>query len=135
MDLVLDANILFAALIKDDFTSELIFSDKLCLFAPDFLISEFYSYEQLILVKTNRKPQDFAEVMDRLEKRIVLIPREELQPFIDEAKHISPDVKDVPYVAAALKLKIPIWSNDAALKQKQDAVKVYSTEEISRQVA
>ncbi len=56
MEVVLDANILFAALIKDDFTSELIFSDKLRLFALDFLISEFYSYERLILVKTNRKP-------------------------------------------------------------------------------
>lgn len=135
MEIVLDANILFAALIKDDFTSELLFNDKLRLFAPEFLISEFYSYEQLILVKTNRKPQDFAEVMNRLEKRIVLIPQEELQPFIDKAKRISPDVKDAPYVAAALKLKIPIWSNDAALKQKQVTVKVYSTEEIARQVA
>ncbi len=135
MEVVLDANILFAVLIKDDFTSKLIFSDKLRLFAPDFLISEFYSYEQLILVKTNRKPQAFAEFMDRLERRIVLIPQEELQPFVDDAKRISPDVKDVPYVAAALKLKIPIWSNDAALKQKQDAVKVYSTEEIAKLVA
>ena len=52
-----------------------------------------------------------------------------------DAKHISPDVKDVPYFAAALKLKIPIWSNDAALKQKQDAVKVYSTKEVAKQVS
>src|SRR3990167_5176246 len=98
MELVLDANILFAALIKDDFTSELLFNDRLHLFAPDFLISEFYSYERLILVKTSRKPQDFAEVMDKIERRIVLIPYEELQPFVDEARRISPDVKDVPYV-------------------------------------
>lgn len=83
---------------------------------------------------SNRR-QHFAEFMDRIERRIVLIPQEELQSFVDDAKRISPDVKDVPYVAAALRLKIPIWSNDAALKQKQDAVKVYSTEEIVRQVA
>lgn len=135
MDVILDANILFAALIKDDFTSGLLFNDRLRLFAPDFLISEFYGYEQLILMKTNRKPQDFAGVMDRIERRIVLLPMEELQPFIEDAKRISPDVKDVPYVAAALKLKIPIWSNDSALKQKQGAVNVYSTEEIAKQVA
>ena len=46
--------------------------------------------------------------MDRIERRIVLIPQEELQSFVDDAKRISPDVKDVPYVAAALRLKIPI---------------------------
>ncbi len=130
MDIVLDANILFAALIKDDVTSDLLFKDEIRLFAPDFLFTEFGSYEKLILVKTKRLPEQFAELLDRLTRRISIVPLEELQPFVEEAKRISPDAKDVPYIAAALKLKIPLWSNDAALKLKQNTVKVYSTEEV-----
>jgi len=39
--LVLDANILFAALIKDSLTAELIIKDELQLYAPEFLLDEF----------------------------------------------------------------------------------------------
>lgn len=41
MRLVLDANILFAALIKDSLTAELIIKDELQLYAPEFLLDEF----------------------------------------------------------------------------------------------
>ena len=46
-----------------------------------------------------------------------------------EAKEISPDPDDVPYLALALKLGCAIWSNDKELK-KQSVVKVYNTQEI-----
>ena len=54
MKLVVDANILFAALIKEGVTAELLISDKLQLFAPKYLFEEFSKYEQLILNKTHR---------------------------------------------------------------------------------
>lgn len=41
MKLVIDANILFAALFKDSLTAELILSDELQLIAPEFLLEEF----------------------------------------------------------------------------------------------
>ncbi|PIN85274.1 MAG: hypothetical protein COV47_03030 [Candidatus Diapherotrites archaeon CG11_big_fil_rev_8_21_14_0_20_37_9] len=43
-------------------------------------------------------------------------------------KKISPDPKDVPYFALALKLRCPIWTNDKLLK-KQKKVKIISTSE------
>ncbi len=51
MNLVVDANILFAALIKEGTTAGLMVSDKLHLFAPQFLLEEFVKYEELILKK------------------------------------------------------------------------------------
>jgi len=46
-----------------------------------------------------------------------------------EAKKLSPDPDDAAYFALALKLGIPIWSNDKKLTgQKQ--VRIYSTEEL-----
>jgi len=40
MNLIVDANILFSALIKEGLTAELLISDKLQLFAPEFLFTE-----------------------------------------------------------------------------------------------
>ena len=63
-------------------------------------------------------------------RRITTIPLEEIRPFLKIAINISPDIKDVPYLALALKLNIPIWSNDKELKEKQKHVRVYSTPEL-----
>ena len=49
MDLVIDANILFAALIKDGKTTEQMFKHRL--FAPKYLLLEFGKYETEILEK------------------------------------------------------------------------------------
>ena len=41
MDLVVDANVIFAALIKEGKTHELIFDEKLHLFTTEFFFTEF----------------------------------------------------------------------------------------------
>jgi len=69
-------------------------------------------------------------VVDVLKNRIALIPLEELLPYLDEAEKISPDPDDVAYIALALKLKCAIWSQDKKLKEKQNKVQVYSTEDL-----
>ncbi len=51
MDLVVDANILFAALIKKGITSELFFEDELYLITPEFileLLASGMSIEELL---------------------------------------------------------------------------------------
>lgn len=48
----------------------------------------------------------------------------------DKAKNISPDEKDMVYLALAMKLRCGLWSNDGDLKEKQDVIQVYSTEEL-----
>lgn len=130
MDLVVDANILFAALIKDSVTSELMLHEDMHLFAPEFLLKEFEKYKKLIKKKTNRSENEFKIAFDVFERRIVLVPYEEIKPYIKNAKAISPDPKDVAYVALALKLHIALWSNDKNLKMKQKEIVVYSTEDL-----
>ena len=130
MDLVVDANILFAALIKEDMTSELMFRDDLHLYSPEYIFEEFEKHRQTIKRKTNRSDEEFDTLLMIFHRRIDLIPLEEIKSHVKRAKEISPDIKDVPYIALALKLNISIWSNDKALKEKQDEVKVYSTQEI-----
>ncbi|CAD6491228.1 MAG: PIN domain protein [Candidatus Argoarchaeum ethanivorans] len=130
MDLVVDANILFAALIKDGLTSELIVQNNLYLYAPEFIIEEFEKYREIIKKKTKRTDNEFDRALDLFQRRIELIPSEEIKPYVEKAIVISPDIKDVQYIALGLKLHIAIWSNDRALKEEQKKVKVYSTSEI-----
>jgi predicted nucleic acid-binding protein len=40
MNLVIDANILFAALIKDNLTRQLLVSENIRLYAPEFIFNE-----------------------------------------------------------------------------------------------
>jgi len=129
MDLVVDANILFAALIKRGATSNLLFSNELHLFAPEFLLSEFEKYRDLIIDKTERPDDEFEEVLAIYLRRINFVPSEEINPYLDKAKKISPDPNDAVYFAVALKVDASLWSNDSILK-KQEIITVYSTKEL-----
>ncbi len=131
MELIVDANILFAALIRASVTSDLIVKNALTLYSTEFLFSEFEKYKELIKNKTKRTEEEFERFMQIIEKRIKLSPNEEVRDFINKAEKISPDPKDVQYFALALKLKCGIWSNDKRLKN-QDKVNIYSTEDLVR---
>lgn len=129
MDLVIDANILFSVLIKSGKTEELIFEPELHLFAPEFIFEEFEKYKDKILEKTERSEEEFSKLLEILKKRIKTIPNEETQKYLQEARKICPDKKDIDYFALALRLKCYLWSNDKELKN-QKIVKIYSTEEL-----
>lgn len=129
MDLVVDANVLFSALIKSGKTEDLMFEPSLHLYAPGFLFDEFEKYKELITKKTKREEKDFGKLVDIFRKRITTAANEETEKFIKKAKKISPDKKDADYFALALKLKCSIWSDDKKLKN-QDEIHVYSTSEL-----
>jgi len=130
MDLVIDANVLFSVLIKHSVTEKLLFEEDLHFFAPEFLFEEFEKYNDLILKKTERTKEEFNKLLNILKQKIKVIPNEETEEFIIEARKICPDKKDIDYFALALKLKCPLWSNDKALKIKQKVIIVYPTEEL-----
>ena len=130
MKLVIDAIVLFAALIKERSTAELLISDKLQLFAPEFLFTEFVKYKEIILKKTHRSLEEFDQFFDILKEQITVIPKNEIIPFMDKAEKISPDPKDIVYLALAFALKAYLWSNDKKLKKDQNVITVFSTEEL-----
>ena len=130
MELIVDANILFAVLIAKGKTEKLIFQEELNLFAPEFLFKEFNKYTELILEKTNRSNNEFKEILHILKNKIKTVPNKETEKFIMQAKKICPDPNDIEYFALALKLKCAIWSNDKKLKE-QNVIRIYSTEELN----
>ncbi len=134
MKLVVDANILFAALIKKSFTAELLLSDKLNLSAPEFLFAEFAKYERYILEKTKRTGAEFTQFLNILKERIEIIPQKLILPFLKKAEAISPDPKDLVYIACAIATDSKIWSNDKKLKEEQEEIEVITTEKLVNQI-
>ncbi len=86
MDLVVDANVLFSALIKEGFSHNLFFNENLHLFTPEYIFTELEKHKKELLNKT------------------------------EKAEEITPDPDDMAYFALALKLNCAIWSNDKKLK-------------------
>ena len=134
MKIVLDANVLMSAIIKDSLTRELITKAEHQLYAPDIVFDTLLKYRALIIKKTNADPDDLDSLIDGLFGYLKVLPRKNFEHRIKKAKEAMKniDVEDAVFVACALSLQgSVIWSNDKHLK-KQRLVKVYDTEEISR---
>ncbi|MGD2092269.1 MAG: PIN domain-containing protein [Candidatus Aminicenantes bacterium] len=128
---VLDTNIIFSSLLKDSSTRKIILSDIFDLFAPEFLFTEIKKYEEIILKKSGIKKENFELLLLLLQSHIAVIPFSTFSEFLKEAEEEMEkiDIKDAPFIALALKLKIPVWSNDLHFK-KQKKVESYTTDEI-----
>ena len=131
MELIVDANILFSALIRDSHIRHFLILSDNSFYVPEFGLKEINRHIEIIQEKTGLNELEIKDILDKIIvlAEINIIPLDEFRNFIDTAKNISPDPDDVAYFALALKLKCPIWSNDKELK-KQNVVKIYSTEEL-----
>ena len=129
MELVVDANILFSAIVKHSESRRLLCNPKLELYSPEFLLFELLKHEDEIIKKSGLNDAEFKQLIAILLSRISVIPQNEFEHFLKPALEISPDPEDTPFIALCLSKKIPLWSNDKALK-KQREVKVLTTEEL-----
>ncbi len=129
MRLVVDANIIMAALIGRGFTLDMLYSEKLELLSPEFVMLEIENHKDEVVSKSGLSGSDVSIFLDAVKSRINIIPSEELKAFVKEAEELSPDPNDFQYFALALKLSCPIWSNDKELK-KQSRIPVFTTEEL-----
>jgi len=131
MNLVLDANILFAALIRNNVTRELIVSEDITLFAPEFILNEVEKHFKDICERSGKTILDIRQTLLALSQIIVFIPEAELTNYLSNARRISPDQNDALYFALALKIHCPIWSNDKKLKEQKE-IMIYSTDDLLR---
>ncbi len=134
MKFVVDTNVLFTFFWKNSFTKGLLVDQDLEFFAPEFALEEINKYSNEILEKTNISLEKFKELRTDLAIFVEFIPLEEYKQFLPEALSLIPIYPDdADFLALALKLKLPIWSNDPHLK-RQSKVKVYFTSELLKEL-
>lgn len=129
MDLVVDANVLFSAAIKDSKTAELLLRDDLACHAPEYIFEEFARHRGGLLEKTHRTEDDFERFVAVLRHQIERWPAGTIRPHLGHAREVCPDPGDVPYFALAFHLDAAIWSDDGALAN-QDAITVLTTADL-----
>ncbi len=130
MQLVVDSNIVIAALISPEgITNNLLCSPKLECVAPEFIEEEIGKYFPLIVRKSGLSEKDIRLGLELLLSQINIFSSGEYENFREKAGRISPDPKDVEYIAVALSLNCHLWSNDKILKSQKE-VKVFSTSEL-----
>ena len=132
MRLVVDANVLFSALLKAGMTRKLVFDRRLVLFSPRFLLKEFEKYASELEKRSGLKKDDFLELAELMLSRINLIPDDEITPFIPAAKHLSKDENDIAYAACALAVDAELWTSDRHLIQPR--IRVWNTAQLVEQL-
>jgi predicted nucleic acid-binding protein len=129
MKLVVDTNILFNYFWKFSITRKILMHEDMELFAPEFALEEINKYQKEIMHKNNLNQEEFEHTKFNLAIAIKFIPLEEYSKLLKTALKISPDPNDIDFFALAIKLKLPIWSNDAQLK-KQNKIEIITTTEL-----
>lgn len=121
--LIVDANILFGALIRDGTHRRLILHGALDLHAPDIVWEEMERNRTLLVAKSATTPASFDLLIGLLRSRVASIPDAALQPFKMEAqRRCGTNTLDAPYVAAALAKGCPLWTHDKGLAKSGVAV-------------
>ena len=135
MELVLDANILLAAFLKKSATRELLLDERLTLFTPEWLLSETHKVVQKksLQKRIQLTSGEIEELLNILTHNVQVVEHARYSGFLKEASLIAPHPEDAPYLALALHLKIPIWSNDLGLRAQQK-VKVYGTKDLLKEL-
>lgn len=115
MRLVVDANVLISALLRDGTTRHQLFTTEAHLFAPRFLQDEIHRHRDMILKRSELDDDALDELIATILDQIIWVPDDAIEPYLDPAAKALADVdpKDVPYLACALAVEADgIWSRD-----------------------
>ena len=131
MKFVIDTNILFSAIIRKSITRKVILSDVFELYVPEYLFEEINKHTDLILRKAKISNRDFIALLTLFQKHTKIVKKEVYQDKTPVAEEVMKgiDITDSPFLALALTLNCPIWSNDGHFKQ-QNLAKAYTTKGI-----
>lgn len=131
MQVIVDANVIMAMLIKPGKPIDLFFKEELEIFAPELLFKELENNRQVIIQKSMISEEEISTLFFILRQRIIIIPEEEFLQCREEAEKVCPDPKDIVYFALALYLHCAIWTNEKILKE-QSSIEIYATHELMR---
>ena len=129
MQVITDANIIIAMLVRPGKPIDLFFDSRLSLFAPQLLFEELENNKEVIIKKSRLNEEEFEWLYTILKHNIEIIPEEEFLRFREKADEICPDPKDIVYFALSLYLNCPVWSNEKKLKEQAN-IKVYATHDL-----
>src|SRR3989344_950019 len=122
MRILIDANIIISALIKNSKARGILTKKKFEFISPDFILEEINKYKEYICEKSGLSKEEFELLMVLIFDNIKIIPKKEYENYLDKAKEImEEDIKDITYVACYLALNCDyLWTNDSDFDNKKE---------------
>jgi predicted nucleic acid-binding protein len=134
MQVVIDANILISIIISRwSDKADTLFSGEVEAASPDWIMLEIGKYWHEISKKSGLSSDELKGILSIVREKVRTYSLEEFSDKMEEAERQSPDIKDAEYLALALKLNCPLWSDDKALR-RQGKVRVMNTEELKAEL-
>ncbi len=127
MKLVADANVLFSLARAESAASEIIAKHKITLYSPSYALDEIAKHKKEFVAKSGLRT--FRQSKQRLLKAVLFIKPGEFRTELMEAAGKVSGPKDTIYIALAVKIGCPVWSNDKHLKE-QKQTPVFTTKEL-----
>ena len=132
MKLVVDTNIVTAALIRNSTTRKLIFYPEVYTYTPEHVIAEIDKHRTEINRKSRLNDEEFSLLYDKIISEIEIVPIDEYKDCLQDAYDIMKNIdeNDTPFLALAMSFENEgIWSQDAHMKAQQ-VVKVWTTKDL-----
>lgn|GEM_PF-1479653 len=106
MKLVIDANVVISAIIRDGVTRKLLLHPALELVTPAYLFDELEEHREEIMRKAGLDILQFRQFITLLGKVIEVMPSRAYEAYVEEARRVLTDPDDLPYAACAIALTI-----------------------------
>jgi predicted nucleic acid-binding protein len=131
MEIVVDTNIMISALLKDNLTRRILLLSPFDMYTLACAHDEIQKHKEELIHKSKLNNEQFDYLIQLLFSKMNFVPAEDIEPFKDSAITIMRDIDpdDSPFLALAMMLNAPIWSNDSHFK-RQKAAPVFTTKEI-----
>ena len=119
--IVIDTNLIFSALIpQSSKIRDIILSEEIKLYAPNYLISEIYKHKEKLIKYSKLDQSEFDFLFNGIIERINFVPNELIaidsrQMAYKYCKNI--DKNDIPFVALSIDLNVALWTGDKKLKE------------------
>jgi len=131
VNFVVDTNRIIAGLIRDSTVREILLYPRFEFYVPDHLLLEIKNHKEMLLKKSGLSDESFTLIFDLIISNIIVVPKSETNPRIEEATaiigNIDPD--DVPFIALALSVPNDgIWTEDRHFLQ-QNSVRIWTTKD------
>ncbi|MFH1101269.1 MAG: PIN domain-containing protein [Methanobacteriota archaeon] len=133
MNIVIDSNILFSALIKDSLTRRLILDYEGTFLFPSYIFEEMEKHKRELLKKSKMTSKEFNSLLSYLLRKVLIVPTSSLIPYKKQAYEIVKDIDpdDVLFIACALAYPTSfLWSDDKKLR-RQSIVHILNTKEMN----
>lgn len=132
MRLVIDTNVVIAALLRESTSRRILSSPHHTFILPEHGRAEIQQHLDELLPRMGMTRDEAELLLALVTARVETIPESEFRAHLPDARHIMRELDPDDAVFVALALAVPcdgIWTQDKALK-RQTRVKTWTTGEI-----